>query len=156
MKELGLIYAATRNRVIGDSKTNNMPWPRLKKDMQFFKQTTEGGSVIMGRKTFDSIKKPLPNRENIIVTRQNINIDGCLVAGSLSQAIELSTKEKVFIIGGAEIYNQALPLVDKIYHTTVKQDYAGDVVMPELPGYWLAATIYEDDQILIEELDRVY
>lgn len=154
-KEVIIIYAATKTGVIGDSVTNNMPWPRLKKDMQFFKEKTIGGAVILGRKTYESIGKPLPNRENIVLTRRAVSIDGCKIAHSLEEALELATKENIFIIGGAEIYGLAMPLATKIYHTTVKQDYLGDIYMQPLADYWLTTALYEDEQILIEELSKV-
>lgn len=155
-KDIVMIYAATKSGVIGNSSTNNMPWPRLKKDMQFFKEKTTGGSIILGRKTFESIgNKPLPNRENIIITRQDISFDGCKIAHSLGEALGMATKDRIYVIGGAEIYKLAMPIVSKIYQTTVKQDYPGDVFIEPLSGYWLTAKIYEDDQILIEELSRV-
>ena len=106
-QEIIMIYAATKTGVIGNSATNSMPWPRLKKDMQFFKEKTTGGTVIMGRKTYESIGKSLPGRENIIITRQEKNratylaFEGCKVANSLGEALAMSTKDKVFIIGGA-------------------------------------------------------
>lgn len=154
-KEIIMIYAATKSGVIGNSVTNSMPWPRLKKDLQFFKEKTTGGTVVMGRKTFASIGKPLPNRESIVVTRQNISFDGCKTANSLEAALEMSTRDQVYIIGGAEIYKLALPFATKIYLTTVKHDYPGDIFVENLPPYWLTTKIYEDDQLLIEELNRV-
>lgn len=154
-KDLIMIYASTKSGVIGASTTNSMPWPRLKKDMQFFKEKTTGGTVVLGRKTFESISKALPNRENIVITRQNISFDGCKTAHSLGEALEIATKDRIYIIGGAEIYKLAMPLVSKIYQTTVKQDYPGNIFIEPLSGYWLTTKIYEDDQILIEELNRV-
>ena len=154
-KEIIMIYAATPGGVIGDSRINNMPWPRLKKDMQFFKEKTTGHTVILGRKTFESIGKALPNRENIVITRQNMQFEGCKTAKSLEEAIELATNSSVFIIGGAEIYKLAAPLITKAYHTTVKKDYPGDVFIDALPGTWIALKLHEDDQLLIEELIRV-
>jgi dihydrofolate reductase len=154
-KEIIMIYASTKSGIIGNSSTNNMPWPRLKKDMQFFKEKTTGGTVILGRKTFESIGKALPNRENIVITRQKLAFDGCKTANSLAEALELATKDQIYIIGGAEIYKLAMPIASKIYQTTVKQDYPGDVFLEPLSGYWLAIKLYEDDQILIEELNRV-
>jgi dihydrofolate reductase len=160
-QEIIMIYAATKTGVIGNSATNSMPWPRLKKDMQFFKETTMGGTIILGRKTFESIGKVLPGRENIVITRQEKNratylaFAGCKVANSLGEALAMSTKDKVFIIGGAEIYKLAMSCVRKIYQTTIKQDYSGDIYIEPLSSYWLATTLYEDDQLLIEELNKV-
>lgn len=154
-KEIVLIYAATRAGVIGDSKTNSMPWPRLKKDMQFFKETTTGHSVIMGRKTFDSLKKALPNRQNIVITRQNLDLLDCVVTHSLEEALAKANSTTVFIVGGAEIYKMTMALASKIYRTTVKTDFSGNVLIETLSGNWQNTTLYEDDQILIEVLIRV-
>lgn len=152
-----MIYAATKDRVIGNSKTNSMPWPKIKKDMLFFKEKTLGSAVIMGRKTFESLGKALPDRQNIVITRQKDAVfDNCDNASSLDEALSVVNCDNAFVIGGAQIYQQAMPLVDKIYCTLIKNDFEGDVKIPELPGMWLSNILYEDDQILIEELDRVY
>lgn len=122
---LSLIVAASRNGVIG--KENKLPW-RLPADLKRFKQLTGGHPVIMGRKTFESIGKPLPGRTNIVVTRQkDFQACGVLVAHSLENALRYCEKEpEVFAIGGATIYEQALPLADKIYLTLIHQDFEGD------------------------------
>ena len=86
----------------------------------------------MGRKTFESLGRPLPNRTNVVVTRQRIEIPGCTVAGSLEEALALfPAQEEVFVTGGGQIYAQALPLADRIYLTTVMRDYEGDTRFPE-------------------------
>lgn len=152
-----MIYAATKDRVIGNSKTNSMPWPKIKKDMLFFKEKTFGSAVIMGRKTFESLGKALPGRQNIVITRQKDAVfDNCDSVSSLDEALSVVNCDNAFVIGGAQIYQQAMPLVDKIYCTLIKNDFEGDVKISELPGMWLSNILYEDDQILIEELDRVY
>src|SRR3989338_9773175 len=105
---LSLIAALGSNRVIGDH--NTLPW-HLPADLQHFKDLTKGHTVIMGRKTYYSIGRPLPKRRNIVVTRQGGRaIPGCEIAGSLGDAIKLVQDEKeVFVIGGAQIFEQALP-----------------------------------------------
>ena len=115
---ISLIAALSKNRVIG--KNNDLPW-HLPDDMKYFMQTTSGHHVIMGRKNYDSIPqkfKPLPNRTNIVVTRQkNFVASGCMVVNSLEEALGIaeSNKEKeTFIIGGAEIYSQALSLATQV------------------------------------------
>lgn len=122
---VSIIVAAAENNAIG--KDNQLLW-HLPNDLKFFKQTTLDKSIIMGRKTFESLGKPLPRRRNIIVTRQPGYIAvGAEVAHSLAEALSLCTGEKeVFIGGGAEIYRQSLPFVDRIYLTRVHADIQGD------------------------------
>lgn len=157
-KKIAIVVAATPTGVIGNSQINSMPWPKIKEDMKFFRTLTTGNTVIMGRRTFDSIRRPLPNRQNIVITRQSMHIDGCIIASSLAEAVTLANGPKVFIIGGGEIYKQSLPLVEEIYFTRIKKEYPGDVkfVLAELSkDYWLTRTLYEDDSIVIEHLQRM-
>src|ERR1700754_2685293 len=112
-----IVVAISENHAIG--KDNKLLW-HLPKDLKHFKEITTGHTVIMGRKTYDSVGKPLPNRRNIIITRQDIAIDGCEVTSSIEGALELcKTEEEVFIVGGAEIYRQSMHLTDRIYLTIV-------------------------------------
>jgi len=135
---VSIIVAASENNAIG--KNNSLPW-KLPNDMKFFKNTTWGMPVIMGRKTFESFSKALPGRMNIVVTSQQFwsAPDAEVVEGipaAIEKATEANTNE-IFIAGGGEIYKQALPLVDKIYLTRVKADIDGDVFFPELdPDEW--------------------
>ncbi len=100
--------------------------------MRYFRSVTSGHAVIMGRKTYDSIGRPLPKRHNIVITRQQIEIEGCSVVHSLEEALELlDPTEENFIIGGAEIYALSLPLADRLYLTRVKANYQGDTLFPE-------------------------
>src|SRR5690606_21968590 len=114
--QISIIVAIDENKAIG--KNNQLLW-HLPNDLKFFKTTTSGHPIIMGRKTYDSIGKPLPNRKNIIITRnKDLKIGGAEVYTSLSEALAgLKEENEVFIIGGAEIYKQALPLTDKVYLT---------------------------------------
>ncbi|HZY39362.1 MAG TPA: dihydrofolate reductase [Mucilaginibacter sp.] len=124
------IAAMSDNRVIG--KDNRLLW-HMPNDLKHFKNTTSGHTVIMGRKTFDSVGKPLPKRRNIIITRQNITIEGCEVVHSIEAALALSKGEaEVFIVGGAEIYKQALRLTNRIYLTIIHHHFDGDSFFPEL------------------------
>ena len=102
-------------------------------DMKHFRTLTTGGTVIMGRKTYESIGRPLPNRTNVVVTRRkDYRPEGCLVAGSLEQAVGLfDPSEEIFIIGGAQIYTQAMPMADRLYLTEIDFDYEGDTRFPE-------------------------
>lgn len=148
MRNISIIVAMAQNRAIG--KNNQLLW-HLPADLKHFKQLTIGHTIIMGRKTFDSIAKPLPNRRNIIITRQkSLEIPGAEIANSLEQALELCKKdEEIFIIGGAQIYEQALPLTSKIYLTTVKQDFEADAFFPYIsPNNWneLDCETYQPDE----------
>ena len=133
---LSIVAAMGLNGVIGDA--GNLPW-RLPADMKHFKATTMGKPIIMGRKTFDSIGKPLPGRENIVVSRNaDFRAAGCKVVGSLMEAIEVTLMaEEAMVIGGAVIYERALPLTKRIYLTRVYSMFKGDAYFPDLTvGNW--------------------
>jgi len=127
---LSILVAMAQNRTIGIN--NTLPW-RCPEDLKHFKALTMGHHMIMGRKTFASIGKPLPGRTTVIVTRNNgLTIDGCIIAHTLEQAIAACAgDEETFIVGGAELYAQALPLVDTLYITEIRQDVEGDAHFPE-------------------------
>lgn len=127
---ISIIVAMARNRTIGID--NTLPW-RCPEDLQHFKALTMGHHMIMGRKTYDSIGKPLPGRTTVVVTRDiNLNIEGCLIAHSLQEAINACADDtQIFIVGGAEIYAQALAHVDTLYITEIQQDVDGDAWFPE-------------------------
>lgn len=128
---ISIIVAVAKNGVIGDK--NALLW-HLREDMIHFRTTTSGHPVVMGRKTFDSIGRPLPKRTNVVITRDtNLAIDGCTVVHSLEEAVALfDPSEEVFIIGGAQIYRQAMPLADRIYLTVIDKPYEGDTSFPEI------------------------
>lgn len=135
---LHLIYARARNGVIG--RDGRMPW-HLPEDLAHFKRTTLGQPVIMGRKTWESLPaafRPLPGRRNIVITRQaDWQAEGAEVAHSLEQAIALCQNEPVaWIMGGAQIYQQALPLAQQVVVTEIDADFAGDAYAPELDANW--------------------
>ena len=129
---ISIIAAMGRNRAIGYK--NTLPW-RLPADLQRFKQLTLGHHILMGRKTYESIGRPLPGRTSIIITRQpNFQAEGCLIAHSLDEAITLAQsrgEQEVFIIGGAEIYAQALSIADRMYLTLVDAEPEADAFFPE-------------------------
>ena len=128
-----IIVAISKNRVIGDS--NKLIW-HLPADLKRFKEVTGGHSIVMGRKTYQSIGKPLPNRRNIIITRdENYEVDGCEVVNSIEEAL-LLTNSDCFIIGGGEIYKQTLHIADQIYLTQVDEEFDGDTTFPELSAHW--------------------
>lgn len=128
-RRLSIIVAMSRNRVIGANKA--IPW-RLPAELQMFKSITMGHHIIMGRNTWESISRLLPGRTTVIVTRQSdYRVPGAIVAASLDQAIAAcSGDDEIFVIGGAELYAAALPIVDRIYLTIVDAEVAGDTLMP--------------------------
>ena len=129
--QLNLIVAYARNRTIG--RDNNLPW-KLPGDLAHFKRATLGCPIVMGRKTWDSLGRPLPGRRNIVITRDTTKaLVGAEGFASLLQALEaVKEAEQVFIIGGAQIYQQALPLVDRIVATEIQADIEGDAVFEPL------------------------
>ena len=136
---LSLIAAVARNRAIG--KDNQLLW-HLPEDMRHFRETTRGKTVIMGRRTWESLPerfRPLPGRLNIVVSRNpGYQAAGATRAGSLQEAIEKAgVGDEAFIIGGAELYRQALPLAETLYLTEIAADFDGDTFFPEVaPEHW--------------------
>lgn len=144
---LSLIVAAAENNAIG--KGNQLIW-KLPADLKHFKETTQGHAIIMGRKTYESIGRPLPNRRNIVVTRQTdyapalpaeapggAKAGSVEIAHSLEEALVLAVSDpEPFVIGGAELYKLALPLAERIYLTRIHQPFEGDVFFPELGPEW--------------------
>ena len=136
---LHLIYARAANGVIG--KDNRLPW-HIPEDMAHFKQLTQGCPVVMGRKTWDSLPprfRPLPGRTNIVVTRQSDwQADGARRASSLADAVaQCDGEQTVWVIGGAQIYAEALPLADCVEVTEIAQDFDGDAYAPVLGPEWV-------------------
>ena len=124
-----MIAAMARKRVIG--RENAMPW-HLPEDLKHFKRLTLGHPVVMGRKTYESIGRPLPGRENIVITRSaSLALPGVRVVTSLNEALELTQGKPAFVIGGAEIYRLALPLADCLHLTEIDIDVDGDTFFPE-------------------------
>ena len=132
---ISMIAAVSKNRVIG--KDNDLPW-KLPDDMKFFMETTKSHHAIMGRKNYESIPhkfKPLPNRTNIVVTRQkNFNAPGCIVVDSVEKGLTIARQNhetEAFVIGGAEIYQLGLPFADRLYLTEINAEIQGDTFFPE-------------------------
>ena len=126
---VSIIVAVAENGVIGDK--NTLLW-HISEDLKHFKAVTTGHPVIMGRKTYESLGRPLPNRTNVVITRQQAEIAGCTVAHSLGEALALFPgDDEVFVIGGAQIYGEALPAADRFYLTRVHRAYEGDTRFPE-------------------------
>ncbi|WP_137923209.1 dihydrofolate reductase [Cupriavidus sp. 2SB] len=137
MTLLTLIVARARNGVIG--RDNTLPW-RLPEDLQHFKRTTLGAPIIMGRKTWDSIGRPLPGRRNIVVSRnRDLKLEGAEVVSSLEDAQRLCVGvEQVFLIGGAQLYAEALPSADRLIVTEIDADVEGDAHFPAVDrSTWL-------------------
>lgn len=159
--EIALIYARAANGVIG--KAGTMPW-HLPQDLAHFRQLTQGAPVIMGRKTWDSLParfRPLPGRSNIVITRQphqwaNSGPAGSVqCAGSLEQALELAAQQQpatVWIVGGAQIYAQALPLAQRVEVTEIDRDFEGDTYAPTLGPEWQRCSDIDINQYGAEEI----
>jgi len=127
---VSIIVAIGENHAIG--KNNQLLW-HMPNDLKHFKDITSGRTIIMGRKTFDSVGKPLPRRRNIVVTRQDITIPGCEVVKSIEDGLALCKDEdEVFIGGGAEIYKLAMHLTDRIYLTVIHKSFDADTFFPEI------------------------
>ena len=145
MKICSHIVAVSQNNVIGIQ--NKLPW-NIPEDLKFFREKTRGRTVIMGRKTFESLGSPLPQRLNIVISRSQI-FAGVIMAVNIDEAIEKAQKEKnpyeIFIIGGGEIYKQSLNKVQKIYLTRINKKYEGDAFYPEVP---------EDQFNLVEKVEH--
>lgn len=127
--KLSIIVAMDSNQLIG--KNNALPW-HLPADLVYFKKTTMGKTVLMGRKTYDSIGKPLPNRRNIVISRNTkFQAQGCEVVGSIDEALALAKNDtQVMVMGGASFYQQMLALVDRLYITEVEGEFLGDAYFP--------------------------
>lgn len=128
---ISIVVAHATNRAIG--KNNQLLW-HLPNDLKFFKKITTGHTVIMGRKTFQSIGKPLPNRRNIVITRsQHFQAEGIEVVASIEEALQIcKCEDEIFFIGGGEIYRQILPRTHRIFLTQVQTSIDGDTFFPEL------------------------
>ncbi len=130
--EIILIAAMAHNRVIG--RNNQIPW-HIPEEMQYFKKTTMGHAIVMGRKTFESIGKALPGRFNVVLSRDtDLRIPGCTTAATLSEGLQCCQgQEKVFIIGGGSIYQESMTVVDTILLSVLDEDYEGDILFPPVP-----------------------
>ena len=130
---VSLIAAMAKNRVIG--RKGDIPW-KIPGEQKIFKRTTLGHAVIMGRKTFESLKQPLPLRTNIIVTRQQDYVaEGCILVHDLRQALKSCPpgEDEAFIIGGGQLYQAAFAMCDRIYLTVIPRDIDGDTYFPKIP-----------------------
>jgi dihydrofolate reductase len=131
LQPLSMIAAVAKNKVIGNK--GQLPW-HVSEDLKFFKAQTTGHAIVMGKKTYDSTGKPLPNRRNIVVSRNATTIQGAEVCGSIDEAIARAreTDPEPFIIGGAEIYRAAMPFATRILITEIDQTPKGDAFFPDI------------------------
>lgn len=139
---ISLIVAHDKNHVIGQN--NKMPW-HLPGDLAYFKKTTMGKPIIMGRNTFESIGRPLPGRRNIVITRNNAYAaDGIEIVHSVEEALELvKDQEEIMVIGGQQIFTEVLPLADRLYITKIDFEFEGDTFFPAYDD-WVEKTTTEN------------
>jgi dihydrofolate reductase len=125
---------------------NNLPW-RLPADLAYFKKTTLNHSILMGRKTFESIGKPLPNRTNVILTQnKDYQAEGCLIVNSVEEAVKQFKNEEIFVIGGAEVFQLFMSSVDRLYITLIEHEFEADTYFPEFDI---------DDWVLVSSEDGI-
>ena len=146
MLRISIVVAMDEKRGIG--KDNKLMW-HIPEDLKRFREITSGHPVIMGRKTYESIGRLLPNRTNIIVTRDpNYNVDGAVIVHSLEEALKVASEkdqEEIFVIGGGQIFVQALAVTDKLYLTIVKGDFAADTFFPDYAAFTRVISKEEKD-----------
>lgn len=137
-----LIAACSKNWVIGNN--NQLIW-NLPKDLKRFKNLTNGNPILMGRKTFESIGKPLPNRTNIIITKDpSFKKEGCLIYSDWRDVLPIFEKQNLFVIGGGEIYRQLMPVADKIELTWIDKEFEGDTTFPQITDKWTISNVEKD------------
>ena len=148
MNTFKAIAAMAGNRVIGDK--GSIPW-RLPEDFKWFKRTTMGHILAMGRKTYESIGRPLPGRETFVFSRTRREIPGVRTFTDLSELDQLKTDKIIWIVGGSEIYRQMLPKCSELYLTRVQRDVTGDTFFPEFEDrFYLADTVLEQPEFTVE------
>ncbi len=150
-----LIVAMTKGRVIG--KDNTMPW-HLPEDLKLFKEKTSGHIIAMGRKTYESIGRPLPNRENFVITRSDIDIEGCRTFKSVNECIEAAKEydKTLFFIGGGQIYAEVIDMVDELHLSFVKGEFDGDTYFPEIDfSKWEETETKEFDQFTYKKYKKL-
>lgn len=139
---IALIVAFAKNQVIGNNGC--IPW-KIKGEQKRFRELTTGNVVIMGRHSYEEIGRPLPNRTTIVVSRtQNFDDENCMTAGSLAEAIEMAGDKNIYISGGARLYEEVLPLVEKMYITEIDLEVEGDTYFPEFDKEQFVKTIDEE------------
>lgn len=151
MSKIAIIAALDENGLIG--RGNGLPWPRIKADMQHFRRTTLGHPIVMGRKTFESIgSRPLPMRTNIILTRDtNFSHENCEIVNNLEQILN-RPEEKIFIIGGKNVYEQFLPHASELYLTQIGASFTGDTYFPVID--WPKWLLREEKLLPVDSENR--
>lgn len=147
MKGYKAIVAMSLNRVIGAN--NQLPW-HLPEELRFFKKMTTGNTIVMGRKTYESIGRPLPNRLTVVLTRNSEKFqsqEGMIVLSSLDQLPSITPRGDIFICGGGELYKQALPFCSELYVTIVKREVAGNVIFPAFEHEFVLNNVLENNDI---------
>lgn len=156
MSQINIIAAIDKGRVIG--KNNDLVWKGAPGDMKRFKELTTGHPIIMGRKTLESMgSKPLPNRTNVVITRNaKLEVSGCFIFASLQEAIEFASQkdEQVFVIGGGEIYSQAIKLANRLYLTVIDAEADGDVFFPDYSEF--TKVVSQEDMPATEKFPHKY
>jgi dihydrofolate reductase len=137
---IALVVAYDKNKAIG--KDGKMPW-NIPGELKRYRELTTGNTIIMGRRTYESVGYPLPNRVNIVITTTIDHIDGCIVAKSLDEAITLAGNDDIYISGGAGVYREALPLVEKMYITEIDAEYEADTFFPDFDESLFTKEIHE-------------
>jgi len=154
--KLSMIVAMTPHRVIG--KDNDLPWPLIKEDMKWFRRKTTGHVIIMGRKTYESLGKPLPKRANFVITRnRNFKAPGCFVFHDVDETLKeaFNIDKEPIVIGGSSIYEMFLPKIDTLYLTKIKKEYDGDTYFPEINlDEWEEEIIDETEEVCFTALKR--
>ena len=150
-----LIVAMTKGRVIG--RDNTMPW-HLPEDLKLFKATTTGHIIAMGRKTYESIGRPLPNRENFVISRSAVAIEGCRVFKSVSECMEAARDydKKLFFIGGGQIYADVIDIVDEMHISYLHEEFEGDTYFPAFDeSAWKVEEVKEFQDFTYKKLVRL-
>ncbi len=144
MPKLSIIVAMSQNRVIGNN--NQLPW-HISADLKRFKLITMGKPIVMGRKTWQSLGRPLPGRDNVVLSRDAMfSAKGCFVFSSLDDVLaHYACEEEIMIIGGSTVYQLAMPITQKLYVTQIHSDYEGDAYFPELSGGW--REVFREDHL---------
>jgi dihydrofolate reductase len=142
-----IIVAMTKAGVIG--KDNVLPW-KIPSEIAYFRKITSGGTVVMGRNTFESIGKNLPGRENIVVTSKGVEKADVTVF-SIKEALEVATRKRVFFIGGRKIYEEALQVADVMYVSVIQEDYEGNIFFPAIPTSWVLKMTVELEHFFVKK-----
>jgi dihydrofolate reductase len=141
MSYIKAIAAMSENRVIG--KDGRIPW-YISEELKWFKKTTMGNVVLMGRKTFESIGKPLPGRTNIVLSNSGFNVPGVIVVKSIEEALEKFKGQNIFICGGAQVYSIALPLCSELFITHINGLFEGDAFFPCFENYFVKQEVLQE------------